>query len=91
MHPFIRAAEVWLPDADGTLLEHGGGLYGEATDFARRSRDLCFGRGEGLPGFAWEDGAPWDGAGAASVRTTVLSATFSSFARRPGTGQHPAP
>src|SRR4051794_21113276 len=28
---------------------------------------------------AWEYGAPWNGAGAASVRTTVLSATLSSF------------
>src|SRR3954470_1215839 len=28
---------------------------------------------------AWEYGAPWNGAGADSVRTTVLSATFSSF------------
>src|SRR4051795_4480665 len=28
---------------------------------------------------AWEYGAPWNGAGAVSVRTTVLSATLSSF------------
>src|ERR1700739_1474915 len=31
---------------------------------------------------ACEYGAPWNGAGAASVRTTVLSATDSSLARR---------
>lgn len=58
MAPFVRAVEVWLPDADGLLLEHGGGLYGGASDFARRSHALCFGRGEGLPGLAWETGAP---------------------------------
>ena len=58
MAPFVRAVEVWLPDADGLLLEHGSGLYGTASDFARRSRGLCFGRGEGLPGLAWEAGAP---------------------------------
>src|SRR5215471_6494274 len=31
---------------------------------------------------ACEYGAPWNGAGAPSVRTTVLSATISSFVRR---------
>ena len=58
MKSFIRAAEVWVPSADRTILEFGGGLYGTATRFAAVSRDLCFGYGEGLPGHAWELGHP---------------------------------
>ena len=55
---FIRAIEFWVPDARGTLLEFGGGLFGTATRFGANSRNLCFGRGEGLPGQAWEAGHP---------------------------------
>jgi len=55
---FIRAFEVWVPDADHTLLEHGGGLYHGAPRFGAMSRSMCFGRGEGLPGRAWESGRP---------------------------------
>jgi hypothetical protein len=33
-------------------------LYGQARRFAMLSRKLCFGRGEGLPGKAWEQGCP---------------------------------
>jgi hypothetical protein len=55
---FIRVAEVWVPDADRTLLEFGGGLYGQARRFGSASRGMCFGRGEGLPGQAWESGRP---------------------------------
>ena len=55
---FIRAIEVWVPSLDRTILEFGGGLYGKATRFAALSRTLCFGRGEGLPGQAWEQGKP---------------------------------
>lgn len=51
---FIRAVELWVPDADHTLLDYGGGWYGEAKRFASISRPLCFGRDEGLPGRAWE-------------------------------------
>ena len=58
MKTFIRASEVWVPSDDRTMLEFGGGLYGEATRFAAISRSLCFGRGEGLPGQAWEQGRP---------------------------------
>jgi hypothetical protein len=58
MNTFIRASEVWVPSADRTMLEFGGGLYGSATRFAALSRGLCFGRGEGLPGQAWEQGRP---------------------------------
>lgn len=55
---FIRVVEVWLPSADGNLLELSGGHYGAAQQFAAQSQDMCFGRGEGLPGLAWEEGRP---------------------------------
>jgi len=58
MKTFIRVIEYWVPSADGSLLEFGGGLFGNATRFASQSRHLCFGRGEGLPGQAWETGHP---------------------------------
>jgi hypothetical protein len=55
---FIRVVEVWVPDAEGSLLELGGAWYGEATRFGALSRRMCFGRGEGLPGQAWDAGRP---------------------------------
>jgi hypothetical protein len=58
MNTLIKAAEVWLPTADRSLLEFGGGLFGAATGFGASSRAMCFGRGEGLPGRAWFDGRP---------------------------------
>ena len=58
MKTFIRAIEYWVPSNDRSILEFGGGLYGGATRFAAVSRGLCFGRGEGLPGQAWEAGHP---------------------------------
>lgn len=58
MNTFIRAVEYWVPGVDRTLLEFGGGLYGDCRRLAAASRGLCFGRGEGLPGQAWEAGHP---------------------------------
>jgi hypothetical protein len=58
MNTLIKAVEVWLPTADRSLLEFGGGLFGPATGFGASSRTMCFGRGEGLPGRAWFDGRP---------------------------------
>lgn len=58
MKSFIRATEFWLPNAERSQLEFGGGLYGAAPALARVSRDMCFGRGEGLPGKAWDEGRP---------------------------------
>ena len=55
---FIKAVEYWLPNADRSLLEFGGGHYGPSSRMAHVSRDTCFGRGEGLPGRAWELGEP---------------------------------
>lgn len=56
--PFIKAAEVWLPSEDGQLLEFGSGTFGSARRFASISKSMCFGRGEGLPGRAWDEGRP---------------------------------
>ncbi len=58
MNTFIRAVEYWLPSNDRSILEFGGGHYGAAKRFEAASRSLCFGRGEGLPGQAWELGHP---------------------------------
>ena len=58
MKTFIRVIEYWVPSEDGGLLGFGGGLFGSATRFAAATRELCFGRGEGLPGQAWEAGHP---------------------------------
>ncbi|RZI77334.1 MAG: GAF domain-containing protein [Variovorax sp.] len=58
MKTFIRVIEYWVPTEDGSLLEFGGGLFGDATRFAAVSNNLCFGRGEGLPGHAWDTGHP---------------------------------
>ena len=58
MKTFIRAVEAWVPSSDRTLLEYGGGMVGQATRFGAASRTMCFGRGEGLPGQAWEQRRP---------------------------------
>jgi hypothetical protein len=55
---FIKAAEVWIPSADGTLLELDAGYFGTGTAFGALSRTMCFGRGEGLPGVAWDERRP---------------------------------
>lgn len=58
MKTFIRVVEVWLPSEDGSLLELAGGLFDQAPAYGAISRDLCFGRAEGLPGQAWDEGRP---------------------------------
>ena len=58
MKTFIRVVEVWVPDAEHSLLEFGGGLYGSAARFGMASRSMCFGRGEGLPGRCWDESRP---------------------------------
>lgn len=58
MNSFIKACEVWTPTPDGSMLEFSSGLFGDATAFGAISRGMCFGRGEGLPGRAWEEGRP---------------------------------
>jgi hypothetical protein len=58
MQSFIRVVELWVPSPDGSLLEFGSSLYRAAPSFGALSRRMCFGRGEGLPGRAWEEGRP---------------------------------
>ena len=58
MKIFIRVAEVWAPSDDGSLLELRDGLFDAAPGFGASNRSLCFGRAEGLPGNAWEEGRP---------------------------------
>ncbi len=58
MNTFIRVAEVWVPSEDGSLLELADGLFEAAPAFGAISRSMCFGRAEGLPGSAWEEGRP---------------------------------
>jgi hypothetical protein len=58
MNTFIRVAEVWVPSEDGSLLELAGGIFDAAPAFGAISRKLCFGRAEGLPGHAWDEGRP---------------------------------
>jgi hypothetical protein len=58
MKSFIKVIELWLPAPDGSMLEFGGGLFGGAANFEAISRTMCFGRGEGLPGRAWDEGRP---------------------------------
>jgi hypothetical protein len=58
VNTFIRVAEVWMPSADGSLLELAGGVFGQAPAFGAISRSMCFGRAEGLPGCAWDAGRP---------------------------------
>ncbi len=55
---FIRVVEVWVPEADSSLLVLGSAWYGAAKRFGMSSRQMCFGRGEGLPGQAWDCGHP---------------------------------
>lgn len=58
MNTFIRVAEVWVPGEDGSLLELAGGIFDQAPAFGAITRKLCFGRAEGLPGHAWDEGHP---------------------------------
>lgn len=58
MKTFIRLAEVWVPSADGNLLELAEGLFDNAPAFGAMSKGMCFGRAEGLPGRAWDEGRP---------------------------------
>lgn len=55
---YIRVVEVWVPDAEGALLVLGSAWYGAAKRFGIKSQPMCFGRGEGLPGQAWEARRP---------------------------------
>lgn len=58
MKSFIRAAEIWMPAPGRSLLEFGAGAFGDVPEFGAVTRSMFFGRAEGLPGEAWEQGNP---------------------------------
>lgn len=58
MSGLIQAAEIWVPDEQQTLLEFGAGWYDQVPEFGVLSASMCFGRAEGLPGRAWDQGQP---------------------------------
>ena len=54
-------AEAWIPNEDGTVLEHSLGWYGEERsleEFCRKSQTLKFSLGVGLPGRVWQSHEP---------------------------------
>ncbi len=55
---FIRVTEIWVPNADRSALEFGGGLYGPLLDFKAASQATRFLYDEGLPGKAWAQRHP---------------------------------
>ena len=66
---FVEVAEVWVPE-DGRL-RLAAGNYGTLDAFAETSRATTFGKGEGLPGKAWDEARP-----------VVLKAFDGSYFRR---------
>ena len=59
MKSFVRMVELWVPDTSGTHLVFGGSLgTDDVAAFRKLSEAITFGRGEGLPGKAWETRHP---------------------------------
>ncbi|MCY0966489.1 GAF domain-containing protein [Parathalassolituus penaei] len=58
MKAFVKAAEVWTPDATGNRLRLATSYYGDLGDFEAISKTMSFGYGEGLPGGAWQQRRP---------------------------------
>lgn len=54
----VEAVEVWRPTDDLSRLIWASGSYRCDDEFAAKSRQITFERGEGLPGIAWEKGLP---------------------------------
>ncbi|MEH2349440.1 MAG: PAS domain S-box protein [Nostoc sp.] len=53
--------EAWIPNEDGTVLEHSLGWYGEESsleEFCRQSQTVKFPLGVGLPGRVWQNQQP---------------------------------
>ncbi|MEH1946675.1 MAG: PAS domain S-box protein [Nostoc sp.] len=53
--------EAWIPNEDGTVLEHSLGWYGEESsleEFCQQSQTLKFALGVGLPGRVWQSQEP---------------------------------
>ncbi len=55
---FIRAAETWVLDADGSQLVAAPNSFGTLKRLEALGRAEGFRRGEGLPGRAWDQGRP---------------------------------
>jgi len=55
---FIKAVEIWVPNAHRTKLTLKTGHYGELDYFERISRGMQFAYDEGLPGKCWSSGQP---------------------------------
>lgn len=58
MQLFIKAAEIWVPDASGLMLELDASHYGDLMEFEAVSKEIRFGYGEGLPGETWAAAQP---------------------------------
>ncbi|MEH2408622.1 PAS domain S-box protein [Nostoc sp.] len=53
--------EAWIPNEDGTVLEHSLSWYGEESslaEFCRQSQTVKFALGLGLPGRVWQSQKP---------------------------------
>ncbi|MEH2129253.1 MAG: PAS domain S-box protein [Nostoc sp.] len=53
--------EAWIPNEDGTVLEHSLSWYGEQSsleEFSRESQTVKFSLGLGLPGRVWQSQEP---------------------------------
>ncbi|MEH2175779.1 PAS domain S-box protein [Nostoc sp.] len=53
--------EAWIPNEDGTVLEHSLGWYGEESsleEFCQQSQTFKFALGAGLPGRVWQSQEP---------------------------------
>ncbi|MEH2254777.1 PAS domain S-box protein [Nostoc sp.] len=53
--------EAWIPNEDGTVLEHSLGWYGEESsleEFCQQSQTVKFALGVGLPGRVWQSQEP---------------------------------
>jgi len=58
MKSFIKATEIWEPNADMTDLSLTGGLYGSEHKFYDYSKRVTFKYNESLPGRAWAEQHP---------------------------------
>lgn len=55
---FVRATEVWTLDPATDRLTLASAFHGDMTGFAAASDGESFGKGEGLPGRAWQNREP---------------------------------
>lgn len=59
MKGFIKIVEVWKPDIEGRGLVLADTILGEKDAFYDSSKDITIPYGEGLPGKAWQNSAPY--------------------------------